>query len=136
MTKNPRSNTKLAEAVLFFAILYGGQSLLRYLWPWLMELYKDGDFKNDFPGLITGIHFYLEMALYSCFYWFQFPFIEQFKVNPNPWGWKTDRQGWTRLMIKLVFCIIGTRFILNPIAFGWINSIDGMLYDVESFPSL
>ena len=82
------------------------------------------------------MHFYIEMAIYSTFYWFQFPFIEQFKVNPNPWGWKTDRRGWTRLMIKLLFCIIGTRFILNPIAFAWINANDGMLSDMESFPTL
>lgn len=52
-----------------------------------------------------------------CFviYHLEWDFFERYKINPNPWPWKKDREAWVKLMRKSVIVVIFNNLIILPL---------------------
>jgi len=65
--------------------------------------------------VVISIHNILEIVCnltYWVFYHFEFPFIDRYKNNDNPWPWKEDPVAWRALVKKtLVVMFINTNII-------------------------
>merc|ERR1719218_237306 len=44
--------------------------------------------------------------LFWFFYHFEFPFIERYKNNDEPWPWKEDPEGWRILVKKSILVLL------------------------------
>lgn len=54
-------------------------------------------------GVNLFLHNFVHLSanlVYQLFYHFEFPFIERYKSNPDPWPWHTDPVAWRALVIK------------------------------------
>ena len=54
-------------------------------------------------------------------FWFlyhnEFPIIEKYKINPEPWPWKEDREAWDLKIRQTIKVVLFNNFILIPSTF-------------------
>lgn len=44
--------------------------------------------------------------VYWVFYRYEFPFIERYKSNEDPWPWHKDPEGWRKLVLKSILLLL------------------------------
>lgn len=136
MKKKVYPYRKPIENCLFLFVLWLAHYLQKKYWLSLLDYFSASDVKIAYPLLITRIQLILVIAVYSCFYYFEFSFIEQFKIDPRPWPWKTDRKNWFKKIRKMILITVFNFFIIGPNINRITKTSDFNQTDLESYPSL
>ena len=136
MKKKNYPYRSLIENSLFLFVLWLGHCLQKVYWQDILDYFAGTDVRVSYVIFITRIQFVLVIVVYTSFYYFEFPFIEQFKIDPRPWPWKTDKENWYKKIVKMIAITIGNFFILGPLCNRITRTSDFNQISIESYPSL
>lgn len=95
----------------------------KIFWPKVLEMRDSLGIANwKFMVLVTTFwHAFwvcLANSVFGVIYYLEIPFIEAYKINPNPWPWKkseAEQAKWKSLMIKSILNTIMNGFITLPL---------------------
>ena len=128
------------QVVLF--VLYQ-PSMVHWLWPKALAYMEEHQLSQGKFYFCYGLfQSYLLVTLingfYSICYWFEFPFMERYKVLEEPWPWNDDKEAWNKLFWRTFFlygfnaCVIGPLVYCPFYAFDLEVLLD---FSVEGIPS-
>jgi methylsterol monooxygenase/4-alpha-methyl-delta7-sterol-4alpha-methyl oxidase len=83
----------------------------KIVWPQFLEFLevRNISYTTMFLAVNIMIHNLMHLSanlIYWVFYHYEFPFIERYKNNENPWPWKEDPEGWRKLAKKAILVLI------------------------------
>jgi len=123
-----RKGYGLIVALLIFVGFFTGVPYFgRIVWPHLLEIWKEKDlaYTTVFLGISTSLHNLTHFganAIYYMFYHYEFPFIERYKSNSQPWPWNEDRKRWNDLCRKSILVLFINSNVIPVFIFTLLSS--------------
>ena len=101
----------------------------------MKERWGEKLFKNVFPILFQTIALVLIFIFYFSCYYFDFAFLDRFKVNDLDWPWKYDTKGWKKMRKKLINRYLFNYIVIAPVFAKTVYYTAGTDYS-SNLPSL
>lgn len=75
-------------------------------------------------------------VLYGTFYYYQFPAVEQYKSNDQPWPWKEDKNKFKKKLRHALGVYFFNSLLINPVLFFFLYKITKIDSSSATYPSL
>lgn len=113
--KKDKLLTTVINTVLFWTYPIVTHSVFTVIVKTMQEQFGQKVFKNVFPLLFQTITVISIAIFYITCYYFDFAFLERFKITDIDWPWKSNPKGWQTLKKKLISRYLFNYIVIAPI---------------------
>ena len=115
--------------LIFFSFFIGVPFFAKRYWATILDFKERHNISYVcmYMTIIIALHNIIHLGanlVYWVFYHYEFPFIERYKSNADPWPWHTDPEGWRNLVKKAVLVLLFNGNVLTLLVYMPLAKLD------------